>query len=362
MFNVAQIKTAFASLVGFRQNYNSSGTQLNTVLSTSNSGYWVNAEHPHITIDNLLSIAPGYSRISGQDAQLAFNDWLNEQLEDATIRALTDWWTFRMQKKTGNGLVERNRLINGAGPVSATDADQGKRVFHRIEVKESKSLVFKALKVGFHFTGTESFTVRLYEEGKNIQLDHQVISYTDSKSVQWFDLNWEIEGGKVYYISYDQNNISSQSIDALRYYPLRSSKYFSVLTGTTEESGGTMWDYSEQSYGASSYGMNLEYSISCDYTDFFIENKDVFAPLISIVTAIQLAYTMALNPNVNDNRHTHNVSVQQMLYTIDGDSQGRPGGLKDRYKQIMNAIQLSTEGIDTVCLKCRKRGIKIGAI
>jgi hypothetical protein len=52
------------------------------------------------------------------------------------------------------------------------------------------------------------------------------------------------------------------------------------------------------------------------------------------------------------------MNTTQILYEIDGDSQGRPGGLKMQYEAELKAARFDRENIDSECIPCRKSGVK----
>jgi hypothetical protein len=113
------------------------------------------------------------------------------------------------------------------------------------------------------------------------------------------------------------------------------------------------------------YGLNYKVSVSCDYTDFILDQKEQFQTIISKRVAMNLLRVLAFNANSNVNRSSSNVDSTRILYEIDGDSQSTEGNnrsLKDQYETALMAIQFDQTGIDKVCLPCRKRGVKYSTI
>lgn len=47
-----------------------------------------------------------------------------------------------------------------------------------------------------------------------------------------------------------------------------------------------------------------------------------------------------------------------ILYELDGNVEGRPGGLGYDLKKAYEALSLDTRGIDRICLSCNNRGVK----
>ncbi len=376
MFDVGSILTGFSGLVGCEQNHDSTGVQLVTVgttdLTASSSGIYFNHEHPTLTFENLLSIAPNFERDTpSAEINLAFSTWLKKRVDAAIVRLLTEFWISKMNRKTGAGLIERKRLFDGVGNNNTADPARNKTVFIEIKPKRSKSLSLNLLKVGLQFTGVESIDLFLYEQGKSAAINNYSLDYTSIGDIQWFDLTDKLKGDKVYYLSYDQREIDNLPINSVNGYSFNEqgknnmaySRYAIFATGTTDSVGSSLPDVTKNSYdNTSNYGLNIEYSIQCDYTDFLIEQKNLFASLLSITIAIGLVHELSMNPSARENRNIHNLPTSTLLYEIDGDSQGRPGGLRKRYNDLLKALDMGTEGIDNVCLKCKQSGIKVSAI
>ena len=121
-----------------------------------------------------------------------------------------------------------------------------------------------------------------------------------------------------------------------------------------------LWDVENNQYTYdNNYGLNLEITISCDITDFIIEQRMLFQDIIAKQVAVDMLREFAYNANVRTNRHSINASRLDILYEVDGDSSSmKKSGLSYQLDMAFKAIKLSTEGIDRVCLPCKNNGIK----
>ena len=109
--------------------------------------------------------------------------------------------------------------------------------------------------------------------------------------------------------------------------------------------------------------MNLDVSVLCDETDFIIEQRAIFADLISKQVAVDMLREFAYNPNVRTNRHSINASRVDILYELDGDSSSlKRSGLSYQLELALDAAALSLEGIDRVCMPCNNKGVKYRTI
>ena len=106
------------------------------------------------------------------------------------------------------------------------------------------------------------------------------------------------------------------------------------------------------------YGLNCEITVGCDLTDFIIEQRSIFQTVIQRQVAAIALRTLAMNPNVRVNRNQSNASKMDILYELDGNVEGRPGGLGYDLKKAYEALRLDTQGIDRICLSCNNHGVK----
>lgn len=119
-----------------------------------------------------------------------------------------------------------------------------------------------------------------------------------------------------------------------------------------------LWDVSEMMYTPTqSYGLNCIISVSCDLSDFIISQKDNFAQAIQLQTAYNLLRAIAMNPFARVNRAQSNAMRSDILYELDGNTEGRPTGIGYRLEQAYKALRISTEGIDRICLACANKGV-----
>lgn len=119
-----------------------------------------------------------------------------------------------------------------------------------------------------------------------------------------------------------------------------------------------LWDVSEMMYTPTqSYGLNCIISVSCDLSDFIISQKDNFAQAIQLQTAYNLLRAIAMNPFARVNRAQSNAMRSDILYELDGNTEGRPTGIGYRLEQSYKALRISTEGIDRICLACANKGV-----
>ena len=412
MYNVKELKDGLKDLVGWRQNDNPNGAQLIDML-TSKSGLYFNDEHPMLTIDNLYSIAPDfdtyvYPAFDSQKSDYAvgdvvddgsgnlytrilthngnqplnnttywlpfdnFTEWLLQRTQSATIQAINDWYGKKSKLSTVRNLLSRQTIFDTGdfGDIQPKGTDVVGQV---IKPRDSRSVIMKISDLSLQIDTNQTVEVKVFQMGVKDPLRAESLTYTGNGSVQWFNLSTpiELEGGEMYYICYNEENLSGNAINAVvsrdtKYFDYPVGKYFAVKSFKVDSDFSEMFNDDDiVSNLGTNYGLNYKVSVSCDYTDFILDQKEKFQTIISKRVAMNLLRELAFNANSNVNRSSSNVDSTRILYEIDGDSQSTEGNnrsLKDQYETALMAIQFDQTGIDKVCLPCRKRGVKYSTI
>ena len=86
--------------------------------------------------------------------------------------------------------------------------------------------------------------------------------------------------------------------------------------------------------------------------------RGMFATALQKTLAYNVLKTAALNPDVRVNRFQSNVSTMDIMFEIDGNTNGRETGLKSELDTIYKALSLDTNNIDRICLTCHNGGVK----
>lgn len=412
MFNVSQLKSGLIGLVGWRQNYDPSGVQL-SALTASSSGLYFNGEHPLLNIENLLSLAPEFDKItipawnsgtayvagnlvslSGTNYRAiaastnqtppnatywevydAFTEWLKEKTEAGIVRAITAWLNKKVVRQTGNSLLERKILFDNASRITELDSAGASLVGIEVIPRRRRGLQLNIERIGLQFDTNQNITVYLFHSQDAGPEQSQAIAYAGGGGLQWETVNWALSGEGAYYIVYDQAALAGQSIngvydygfanwDNIHYYP--SGRYFQAVgfEAPAAASVSAMWDISGNAYTlATNYGLNLDINAQCDYTALILEQKNLFADLIAKQVAADLLRELAFNPTARINRHEANIDRESLLYEVDGDSRGyRPGGIRKQLEDAIEAIQLDATGLDSACLPCRRRAVRYTSV
>ena len=320
-----------------------------------------------------------------------FSEWLEGKTKASIQKAITRYCNEKLAQGTSKALCENRTLFDGTGRLVDTIKNKNNLVGFEIVPIRSKGITTKINKVGLQFTEPGQYTLYLMHSSKETPVKTIKLVKQYKNSVEWFSLKDiylpyqgnDTEAGGSWYLCYRQSELpeNSKAIKKDRDWskgPCTScsrkeflawevwSKYLEVHPYFVNEelinaeSGVAMWDIEHNQYTYdSNYGINLEVTVSCDITDFILEQRSIFQDIIAKQVAIDMLKELAYNPNVRTNRHTINASRPDILYEIDGDSSSmKKSGLSYELDLAFKAVELSTRGLDRICLTCKNNGIK----
>jgi hypothetical protein len=371
MYDVALLKTGLIGatpLLSWRQNPDATGVQINdaNLIATPTSGLYFNDFHPLLTPDNLFSIRPDFMLSqTGTTLNTSFSLWLRQKTEAAIIKAVAAWLSFKFDKRTAHNLLERDTLLKTATG-DTKDMNGSKKVGREFVPKRSRGIKMTIKEVGIQLDENCTVTLYLYHHGAMVS--SQAVTYIGNGQTQWTTVNWILNGEGSYLIFYDQSqNAGVQSINGI-YDNVADSGGYCVPCGkyftSTEFEVSSVTDVPLSYTDGTNHGLNFKLTVECDYTAFILDQKNLFTDLIGYQLAMDMLREMAYNPNCRVNRNASNMAESQklILYEIDGDSQGRKGGLSLKFEQAMKTVQFDETGIENPCLNCRRRGPRFTSV
>lgn len=332
-----------------------------------------------------------------------FSEWLEGKTKASIQKAIARYCNEKITQGTYKTLCENRTLFDGTGRLVDVVKNKKNLVGFEIVPVRAKGVTTKINKIGLQFTEPGEYTLYLMHSSMDAPVKIIKLNKIRKNSIEWFSLNdvylpyqsEDNDAGGSWYLCYFQSELpeGSQAIRKDKDWskePCGScsrkellawmawSKYIEVHPFYVNEELVEavnfnddfnedfakqpihLWDVENNQYTYdNNYGLNLEITISCDITDFIIEQRMLFQDIIAKQVAVDMLREFAYNANVRTNRHSINASRLDILYEVDGDSSSmKKSGLSYQLDMAFKAIKLSTEGIDRVCLPCKNNGIK----
>lgn len=321
-----------------------------------------------------------------------FSEWLESKTKASLQKAIARYCNEKTVEETNKPLCESRTLFDGTGRLVDTVKNKKNLVGFEIVPVRAKGVTTKINKICLQFTKAGEYILYLMHSSMDAPVKIIKLNKIRDNSAEWFtvdDLYLPYQGedndaGGSWYLCYFQSELpeGSQAIRKNKDWskePCGScsrrellawmawSKYLEIhpffvneeLINTKDKSLH-LWDVENNQYTYdNNYGLNLEVTVSCDITDFIIEQRMMFQDVIAKQVAVDMLREFAYNSSVRTNRHSINASRLDILYEVDGDSSSmKKSGLSYQLDMAFKAIKLSTSGIDRICLPCRNNGIK----
>lgn len=328
-----------------------------------------------------------------------FSEWLESKTKASIQKAISRYCNEKIAQGTYKTLCENRTLFDGTGRLVDVVKNKKNLVGFEIVPIRAKGVTTKINKIGLQFTEPGEYTLYLMHSSMDAPVKIIKLNKIRKNSIEWFSLDDvylpyqsdDNDAGGSWYLCYFQSELpeGSQAIRKNKDWskePCGScsrkellawqawSKYIEVhpffvneelveaanFNEDFEKQPIHLWDVENNQYTYdNNYGLNLEITISCDITDFIIEQRMLFQDIIAKQVAVDMLREFAYNANVRTNRHSINASRLDILYEVDGDSSSmKKSGLSYQLDMAFKAINISTQGIDRVCLPCKNNGIK----
>ena len=334
-----------------------------------------------------------------------FSEWLESKTKASIQKSIARYCNEKIAQGTYKTLCENKTLFDGTGRLVDVVKNKKNLVGFEIVPIRAKGVTTKINKIGLQFTEPGEYTLYLMHSSTDAPVKIIKLNKIRKNSIEWFSLNdvylpyqsEDNDAGGSWYLCYFQSELpeGSQAIRKDKDWskePCNSclrreylawmawSKYIEVhpffvneelINGMQDDFNDDfnndfakqpihLWDVENNQYTYdNNYGLNLEITISCDITDFIIEQRMLFQDIIAKQVAVDMLREFAYNANVRTNRHSINASRLDILYEVDGDSSSmKKSGLSYQLDMAFKAINISTQGIDRVCLPCKNNGIK----
>lgn len=325
-----------------------------------------------------------------------FSEWLETKTKASITKAINRYINEKVAKGTYKALCEKKTLFDGTGRIYDTVKNRNNLVGFEIVPIRSKGVTTKINRIGLQFTEPGEYTILVMHSSSQEPFYEETFTKIKSNAMEWFTPKEElclpyedekIDAGGSWYICYFQSKLpeGSRAIRKNRdwsqgpcnqcsRYEYESWKLWSKHIEVNpffvneefvdSEEGVKLWNIEKNQYVYdTNFGLNLDITISCDITDFIIEQRSLFQSYLMLQVASDFLREFAYNANVRTNRHSINASRMDILYELDGDSTSKKkSGVNYQLELALKALNISTEGIDRVCMPCINHGIKYRTI
>jgi len=422
MFRISTLKTELTGLIGFRGSVATGYPALDTEITASTSGMYINDFHPVLTTEVLEAVAPqfkGYTAFSatatygladrvmngdiawqskaaanyghtpsvGAYWETMFSLWLREKYNASVANLFNRLATEKKINTSTKSIFENRQLFLGSGNMTDTITPSGRFVGLAVQPRNINNVRITIDRIGLQFSQIQTdLYIYLFNSQSETYIKRQAVSTSTANKFEWvsltdFDIDFvnysgDIDSGSVWYIGYFEDDIAGNAINkaySWREGPCRGcpgslpeyslwntwSKYYSVIPIEFRTLDGTNLPTNE-GYSMLSYGLNLAMSVKPDVTDILISNKGALTYPLGLQFAVDMVTWIAYNPPRRTGALQANIQAGTLLYDINGENGS--GGLKKELANALKALDFDFSDLSTALPAQRPGPIRYSAI
>jgi len=367
MFKSSKVVTAYKNLIGWRQYQDTTSIEIPATLTETDSGEYYQQKHPALQLDIIQTLIP---------SNLPLEDYLEQTVTDSSNEIFNDLLQYRQLNEFGKTLLEQSVLLNKYGWTKDVITNQGRFVGMQIRTRDVTGLQTVINEIGLQFTGEENFKLYLFHSSKMEPLEEIDVTTNGNSNWNWTKQNLELSSfesenhqGGVFIIGYYQDDIVSNAINYSNFnwdsgvcggcndphigvwksiqknfhvYPLY------VPAGSFTK--GEMFDLNDAIYiNSQSWGLNFKFTVRCDLSDFFVQNKFVFKNLLALKVVHKILNDMKFSQQINSVEENIKMMI---IRDLEGDIDTKLMNIPTQYQKELKAVSFNMSGINSKCLGC----------
>lgn len=381
MFDVTKIQNGFKKILGWRNSSTTGVYQITDVdLLATESGLYYNDYHSLIDIENIQNSIP-----EDKDVE----DYLKEKVNAGIVKVFTKFAMFKKEMQTTKTILNSSMMFDGLARFNQTIINESKFVGFEIALKNSYGVKATIDKLGVQFSQPQTnLDIYLFHTSQVDPLQIVTATTTSVNSMEWLVLSTPInlqyysdvyDNGGSFYLGYYQEDISGQALkkdfhwrnfcagcagrNAVKVWNERLN--FMQVTPMYVPNGSftktEMFDYTDVNYTLdNNYGMNFATTIQCDLSEYFIDNKQLFADAIGKQVAVDVLSDMKHSGRAN---RIVEVNRNMIIRDLEGDKDTHEKGLAYRLEGAIKALDFDFSKIDSPCLPDNKKyGVRIKSV
>jgi len=371
MFNASKIYPVYKNLIGWRQHFDNT-IQIGSPLTVTDSGEYYQQKHSALSLDVIQTLIP---------ATYDLEEYLENTVKDSINEIFNDLIQYRHLNEYGKTLLEQSVLLNRYGWTQDTITNQGRFVGFKINVRDVTGLKAVINQIGFQFVGTESFDLYLFHTSKKDPIETLSITLTGGGNWEWKESNFELSAfshlefnGGAFIVGYYQDDITSNAINYTNFNwdigvcggcndnhsgvwkSIRNNFFiYPMYVPAGSFVPGEMFDLQKAIFtNNESFGLNYKFSVVCDLTDFFIQNKMVFKNLLGIKVVHKVLEMMKFSQQINSIEENIKMMI---IRDLEGDIDTKLKNIPTRYDNELKAVSFNISGINEKCLGCKDENV-----
>lgn len=322
------------------------------------------------------------------------SDYLRRATDSGIATMVNKFVENKSMGRTSKALLEHKTIFDGSGRTNNVVVQTHSLVGWELEPMRNLGVTVQIHRIGLQMRSAAGVvTLYLFHSSRSEPVKVFHLEVLRQSTYQWFSvqdvflpyLGSDTNSGGKWYLCYHEDDLPTgmEAVNMIRDFakdPCHQcgggnvsewrnlTRYvrvspFAVTVESDWSEHPEMWDTEDMEYRSKNcYGINIELSVGCDLTDFIKAQRNIFASVLQTQVAYDVLRAIAYNPNAAVNRNQSNVQRQDFIMELDGSTYTRSAGIRGELERAYKALEVDTQGMDSVCVPCRRRGVNYGGV
>jgi hypothetical protein len=313
----------------------------------------------------------------------SFGQYLDELFRESASETVLEVMNRKKVRKETKTLLQNLRLTQGIGTYNDKIVNVGSLVGVEVKLRYNQNILAVINRIGLQFAADATFNIYIYHSSQIEPIFTQAVTYTGIGSFNWVELNAKLnyltesyDAGGVFYVMYDQNDLAVQAVKKKHNFHLAPcgycnknevnnfniySRYLQIRTVEVTSSNRNtdndiyLWDITKTKYVPdNNFGLNFEFTVKCDLTEFIIQQKNVFEYAYRDMLINRMLEQIANSTRQNNNEEKVSLKARAELQ----DKKVAGLGFSERLEKQLEAVDFELSRLDDVCMPCNDPGLQ----
>lgn len=370
MFKAENLIPAYSNLIGWKQHHDTTEIELDSSLTSTDSGEFFQDKHPALRLDIIKATIPD---------NYGLETYLRDKTRQASVGMMNDLLQYRQVNQYGKTLLKTSQLLNKYGWLNDKIVNENRFVGFQIRLRTSTGIQAVIKQIGLQFSTVENFTLYLFHSSKTEPIETIEVTTTGKAQWDWFQTDDELSltsfeneeynegvfvlgyyqedlvGGAINNTDFNWDKGACGSCNASNHHQWKSINEYFLVYPLYVPSGsftkGEMFDLNDCFYiNNESYGLNLRLTTRCDLTGFFTDNRFVFKNLLSLKVTEMILNDMKYSQQIN---YIEENIKMMVVRDAEGDTETKMNNITRKYRNELKAVSYNISGINEKCLPCQ---------
>lgn len=307
------------------------------------------------------------------------SDWYERRTNESLDKLVHNVAINKQLRHKTKTILDDFKIYKNSGRIKDTITKSGRFVGFYIKLKQAENIKLLINQIGLQFTQLQvDLPIYLYHTSQNDPLSIINYSTTKSNSFEWLSSSYTLKyvddnyDTGAFFLGYYEDDVTGQAINkdmnwdnpcfgcnGWKNEDYRSFSQFMgmqpiTIASTDIEPGRVLFDLDNVRYtNNTNFGLNLNISIKCDWSDFICRNKDLFRNAYKAQVGYDFLNEMLYSTRDNDLK-------EKVAAAIQGNE--AIAGMQQRLNDEIDSLNFDMSDLGGPCMPCEnKKGVRQSA-